>query len=49
MKISTSTANPLKHATPALVIGCFEDSKDETFATCDAALGGYLDQLVASK
>ncbi len=49
MKISTSTANPLKHATPALVIGCFEDSKDETFATCDAALGGYLDHLVASK
>ena len=26
MKIEISSENPLQHATPALVIGCFEDA-----------------------
>jgi len=49
MKIDVSTANPLKQSTTALVIGCFEDAKDEIFATCNAALDGCLERLIASK
>ncbi len=49
MKIDVSTANPLKHETPALVIGCFEDAKDELFSACDAALDGCLSRLAASR
>lgn len=49
MKITVSSANPLKHATPALVIGCFEDAKDALFSACDAALDGCLGRLDASR
>ena len=49
MKIEISTANPLEHATPALVIGCFEDAQDDLFTACDAALDGCLGRLAASR
>ncbi len=49
MKIDISTSNPLKLTTPALVIGCFEDTKDDMFDNCDAALDGCLERLIASK
>lgn len=49
MKIDISTANPLKHTTPALVVGCFEDTKDEMFVKLDTALDGCLERLIASK
>jgi leucyl aminopeptidase len=49
MKIDVSTVSPYKHATPALVIGCFEDAKDELFVTCDAALDGCLERLMVNK
>jgi len=49
MKIEISTETPLKHATDALVIGCFEDVQDELFAACDAALDGCPARLAASR
>jgi leucyl aminopeptidase len=49
MKIDLITANPLKYATPALVVGCFEDVCDELFNACDSALDGCLGRLAASK
>jgi len=49
MKIDVITATPLKHAAPALVIGCFEDAPDDLFTACDAALDGCLGRLVASR
>jgi leucyl aminopeptidase len=49
MKIDVSTSNPLHFATPALVIGCYEDATDDLFAGCDAALGGCLQRLAASR
>ena len=49
MKIDVSTVSPHKQATPALVIGCFEDAKDELFVTCDAALDGCLERLMVSR
>ena len=49
MKIDVITVSPLKHVTPALVIGCFEDSRDELFSACDKALDGCLDRLAASR
>jgi len=49
MKINISSTNPLEHATPALVIGCFEDSKDELFARSDKALDGCLSRLAESR
>lgn len=49
MKIELSTGNPLKYTTPALVLGCFEDTKDNLFTKCDSALDGYLERLIASK
>lgn len=49
MKIDVISANPLKYNTPALVVGCFEDDKDELFAACDTALGGCLSRLAASR
>jgi leucyl aminopeptidase len=49
MKIDVLIANPLKHTTHALVFGCFEDTKDEMFVKCDAALLGCLGRLIASK
>lgn len=48
MKINISTANPLEYSSPALVVGCFEDTKDELFVKCDAALDGCLERLLAS-
>ncbi len=49
MKIDVISATPLKHATPALVIGCFEDAPDWLFTACDAALDGCLGRLAANK
>lgn len=49
MKITISTGNPRKQASPALVIGCFEDTPDELFDVCDTALDGCLGRLMSSK
>jgi leucyl aminopeptidase len=49
MKIDVSSANPLKHATPALVIGCCEDIRDELFTRCNSALDGCLERLAAHR
>ncbi|NVN98515.1 MAG: leucyl aminopeptidase [Geobacteraceae bacterium] len=49
MKIETRIADPLKYPTPALIIGCFEDSENELFINCDAMLGGYLRRIIAGK
>ncbi len=49
MKIEISSNNPLEYATPALVVGCFEDQKDQLFAGCDAALGGCLGRLAETR
>ena len=49
MKIDISTASPLRLATDALVLGCFEDQKDGLYAACDAALDGCLGRLAASR
>lgn len=49
MKIDISAVHPLEHATPALVIGCFEDAKDDLFAACDAALDGCLARMADSR
>jgi len=49
MKIDAITATPLKHAAAALVIGCFEDARDDLFAACDAALDGCLGRLAANR
>lgn len=49
MKIELSAANPLKHQTAALVIGCFEDTRDELFTLCNSALEGCLERLVVSR
>ncbi len=49
MKIDVISAPPLKHASPALIIGCFEDLRDELFNACDITLDGCLDRLFTSK
>ncbi len=49
MKIDLSSDNPLKHATPALVLGCFEDGESELFIRIDAALDGCLKRLSANR
>ena len=49
MKIDLISATPLKHSTPALVIGCFEDVRDELFSACDTALDGCLGRLATTK
>ena len=49
MKINVITADPLKHSTPALVIGCWEDANDGLFTACDAALAGCLGRLAANR
>ena len=49
MKIDVISANPLKHVTSALVIGCFEDGHDELFTACDTALDGCLERLTTSR
>jgi len=49
MKIDLSSVSPLKFATPALLIGCWEDSSDELFTSCDAQLDGCLQRLAASR
>jgi len=48
MKIDPSSDNPLKHSTPALVIGCFQDGENELFTSCNAALDGCLQRLGAT-
>jgi len=49
MKIDLSSENPLNFATPALIIGCWEDGADELFNRCDALLDGCLQRLAASR
>ena len=49
MKIDLIVAKPLEHSIPALVIGCWEDEKDDLFAQCDAALAGCLGRLSDSR
>ncbi|MBT1073117.1 leucyl aminopeptidase [Pelotalea chapellei] len=49
MKIDLIVAQPLKHSTPALVIGCWEDNRDDLFAQCDAALNGLLGRLAENR
>lgn len=49
MKIDSSFTEPLNFATPALVIGCFEDGETDLFKQCDAALGGCLQRLKAGR
>lgn len=49
MKIDIVSAAPLTHATPALVIGCFEDGHDQLAAACDAALDGCLARMASSR
>jgi leucyl aminopeptidase len=48
MKIDLSAAIPHQYVTPALIIGCCEDHRDELFTACDSALDGCLRRLVAS-
>ena len=49
MKIDICSSNPLEHATPALIIGCFEDERGALFQGCDAALQGCLVRLADSR
>jgi leucyl aminopeptidase len=49
MNIDVKSATPLKHSSPALVIGCFEDERDELFTACDAALDGCLERLASTR
>jgi leucyl aminopeptidase len=49
MKIKINTVSPLKHTTAALVIGCFEDVKDDLYTACNAALEGCLGRLADTK
>ncbi|WP_224961888.1 leucyl aminopeptidase [Geomonas subterranea] len=49
MKIEVGSAHPLEFATPALVVGCFENDKDQLYHACDAALGGLLTRLAESR
>ncbi|WP_026843260.1 leucyl aminopeptidase [Citrifermentans bremense] len=49
MRIEISSNNPLEHATPALVVGCFEDERGQLFQECDAALGGCLGRLAETR
>ena len=49
MKIEIDSSNPMQHDTAALVIGCFEDARDDLFAACDEALDGYLASLLESR
>lgn len=49
MQIDLSCTDPLQQATPALVIGCCEDYRDELFSRCDAALDGCLQRLLTDR
>ena len=49
MKIDLSSASPFKFATPALIIGCFEDAADSLFTDCDTALDGCLQRLAVNR
>jgi leucyl aminopeptidase len=39
----------MNHATAALIVGCFEDARDDLFTTCDTALQGCLARLAETK
>ncbi len=45
MNIAIAGTSPLKFATTALVLGCFEDSRDSLFTACDKALEGCLSSM----
>src|SRR4051794_22191376 len=49
MKIDLSPVSALKQKTPALVIGCHEDFKNELFSQCDAVLDGCLGRLATTR
>ncbi|GFO65985.1 leucyl aminopeptidase [Geomonas paludis] len=49
MKTEISSAHPLRHTTSALVLGCFEDDKDQLYHDCDSALEGLLGRLAQSR
>jgi leucyl aminopeptidase len=49
MKVEARSADSLKHAAPALVIGCCEDAADAVFTACDAALDGWLQRMRSGK
>ena len=49
MDIKIDTVSPLDHATPALVIGCFEDVKDDLYNACNTALDGCLGRLADTR
>jgi leucyl aminopeptidase len=49
MKVEARSADPLKLAVPALVIGCFEDATDPVFTACDSALDGWLQRMKSGK
>ncbi|MBJ6799375.1 leucyl aminopeptidase [Geomonas propionica] len=49
MNVEISSVHPLRHATSALVLGCFEDDKDQLYHDCDTALGGLLGRLAESR
>jgi len=49
MKIAVETSAPRNYSTPALVVGFFEDARDELFDSLDAALDGCLERLLESR
>ncbi|HJV34536.1 leucyl aminopeptidase [Geomonas sp.] len=49
MNIDVTSAPVISYATSALIIGCFENARDEIFTSCDRALEGYLDRLFTGK
>ncbi len=50
MKIEVAVSDPAGYATPALVVGCFEDYRDEKFyAKLDRSLAGALTALYEQK
>ncbi|HJV65469.1 MAG TPA: leucyl aminopeptidase [Geomonas sp.] len=49
MNIEIASTSVNSYATPALIIGCFENSREEIFTSCDQALEGRLEQLFEQK
>ncbi len=49
MKIELSSVKPHECSTPALVIGCCEDARDQLFSLFNEALDGCLERLSATK
>jgi leucyl aminopeptidase len=49
MNIEIVSASALEYSTPALVIGCCQDDKDDLFSSLDKALDGLLERLYSSR